>query len=103
MIINMWGGGCSRLKGLKGMEIKVASLDGTLRECLSKEGTFEQSPECSEGESCIKCPPKGVSRIGSSKCKVPEGEITLECLKNTQMAHVTVAGGVGRDGGNGKR
>ena len=81
---------------MKGMEIKVASLDGILRECLSKGVTFEQSPECSEGENCVKCPEKGVSNIGNSKCKVPKGERNLECLWTTKMANVTVAGGVVR-------
>lgn len=36
------------------MEISDVNLDGIFRECLSKEVTFEQSPDCSEGESCIK-------------------------------------------------
>lgn len=103
MMINVWGGECSRLKGLIGIAIKVASLDGILRECFSKEATFEWSPECSEGEGCIKCPQEGVSSIGSSKCKVPEGEITLDCGKNTKMANMMEAGGEGREGGNGRR
>lgn len=70
--------------------------------------TCEQSPESSEGEGWIHCPPKGVSGIGSSKSHVPEGEITpptpaRECLKNTQMVNVSAAVGVEREGGNGRR
>lgn len=44
----------SRLRSLRVTEISDVNLDGIFRECLSKEVTFEQSPDCSEGESCIK-------------------------------------------------
>lgn len=102
-MVSVWGGESSRLKGLREMEIKAASIDGILKECLSKEVTFEQSPGCSEGESCMKCPPKAVYSTGTSKYKAFEGGITLEPLKNTKMANGTVVGGVERDGGNGRR
>ena len=79
------------------MEINNADLDRIFKECLSKEVIFEQNSERSEGQSCIKFSQKGASGIGSSKCKVPEGEVSLNCLSNTKVANVAVAVGLGRE------